>query len=246
MNGTPGQTRRVSLRDLLTVIFSKLHVCIGIFLVIVAVTVAIAFFTDPVYKVGANVLVKPALEPTLKLLAPTPTHLSANPVSVQDINSEVQILSSQQLLRQVVRKLKLVEADAPKGYLSCLFADAKLYVHKQLVEYGLAQECNPEDYALATLQEKLQVKPIALSNMVDISLTGASPDRIAKIVNTLLADYVEYHVDLYRAKGARAFYTEQADLFSKSLKKSRTIWRSSSRTGPSSKSSHRRTPISNS
>lgn len=219
MNGTLGQNRRISLRDLLIVIFSKLYVCIGIFLTIVVVTMAVAFFTDPVYKVSANVLVKPALEPTLKLQAPTPTHLSANPVSIQDINSEVQILSSPQLLREVVRKLDLVKADAPRGYLSRFFSYLRGWVHQLLVELGLSEESDPEDQAVVYLHEKLQIKPIALSNMVEISLSGESPGRIAKVVNTLLGDYIEYHVDLFRAKGAREFYAQQADLFSIGLKK---------------------------
>ena len=219
MNGTTGQNRRISLRDLLTVIFSKLYVCIGIFITIVAVTMAVAFLTDPVYKVAAHVLVKPALEPTLKLQAPTPTHLSANPVSIQDINSEVQILGSPKLLGEVVRKLDLAKVDAPKGYLSRFFSDLRGWLHQQLVEYGFSQESDPKDYAVVTLKESLQIKPIALSNMVEISLSGASPERISKVVNTLLEDYIEYHVDLFRAKGAREFYARQAGLFSTSLKK---------------------------
>ena len=64
----------------------------------------------------------------------------------------------------------------------------------------------------------MDIKPVALSNVIEISLTGKSPERITKIVNTLMHDYVDYHVSLYRAKGARDFYAAQAQLFAQSLK----------------------------
>jgi Mrp family chromosome partitioning ATPase/capsule polysaccharide export protein KpsE/RkpR len=57
-----------------------------------------------------------------------------------------------------------------------------------------------------------------MSNVISISLTGKSPERITQIVNTLMRDYVEYHVSLFRAKGARGFYAAQAQLFAQSLK----------------------------
>src|SRR4030042_1451284 len=98
MNGSLERTRRISLRDILTVFFSKLHVFLGILVTIIAVTLAVSFFTDPIYKVTGNILVKPRLEQNLKLMAPLSSQLSAPPVTVQDINSEVNILNSPQLL----------------------------------------------------------------------------------------------------------------------------------------------------
>jgi polysaccharide biosynthesis transport protein len=87
-----------------------------------------------------------------------------------------------------------------------------------MVPLGLSVQPSPEDQALVTLKKKLDIKPIALSNVIEISLTGKSPELVTKIVNTLMHDYVEYHVSLYRAKGARDFYAAQAQLFTESLK----------------------------
>ncbi|HZK13800.1 MAG TPA: hypothetical protein VFC55_04730, partial [Desulfobaccales bacterium] len=87
-----------------------------------------------------------------------------------------------------------------------------------MVALGLSVQPSPEDQAVLALKKKLDILPIALSNVIEISLTGKSPERIAKIVNTLMHDYVEYHVALYRAKGAREFFAAQAQLFAQSLK----------------------------
>ncbi|MGV8048765.1 MAG: GumC family protein [Anaerolineaceae bacterium] len=219
MNATQEQTGGLSLRDILIIIFSKLHVMIVIFLTILIVTLAVAFFTDPIYKVTANVLVKPALESSLKLQAPTPTHLSANPVTVQDINSEVNILSSPMLLRQLVQKLELAREEQPKGYLSRLWSYISDLTWKLMLKIGLVTEINPEDNAVLELQKRLEIKPITLSNMIEVSMAGKDPALITRTVNELLGDYIVYHTNLFRAKGAREFYALQAETFAKSLRK---------------------------
>jgi capsular exopolysaccharide synthesis family protein len=218
MNESQEQVRRISFRDLLTIFFTKLHVFLGILITIVAVTMAVAFFTDPIYKVTGNILVKPLLEQSVKLMAPPTTQMSTQPVRVQDITSEVSILESPQLLSIMVKELDLTKGEKPKGLLS----RAALYVWDQtnqlMVSLGLSVQPSPEDQAVYTLKKKLDILPIALSNVISISLTGKSPERITQIVNTLMHDYVEYHVSLYRAKGARIFYAAQAQLFAQTLK----------------------------
>ena len=218
MSESQEQVRRISFRDLLTIFFSKLHVFLGILITIIVVTMAVAFFTDPIYKVTGNILVKPLLEQSVKLMAPPATQMSTQPVRIQDITSEVSILESPQLLSMVVKELDLTKEEKPKGLLS----RAAIFVldqgNKLMVALGLSVQPSPEDQAVVTLKKKLDILPIALSNVIEISLTGKSPERITKIVNTLMHDYVEYHVSLYRAKGARVFYAAQAQLFAQSLK----------------------------
>ena len=118
----------------------------------------------------------------------------------------------------VVKELDLTKEEKPKSLLS----RAALYLldqgNKLMVALGLSVQPSPEDQAVLALKKKLDILPVALSNVIEISLTGKSPERITKIVNTLMHDYVEYHVSLYRAKGARVFYAAQAQLFAQSLK----------------------------
>jgi uncharacterized protein involved in exopolysaccharide biosynthesis/Mrp family chromosome partitioning ATPase len=218
MNESPEQVRRISFRDLLTIFFSKLHVFLGILITIMAVTLAVAFFTDPIYKVTGNILVKPLLEQTVKLMAPPATQMSTQPVRVQDITSEVSILESPHLLSMVIKELDLTKEEKPKSLLSrgALYVLGQL--NKLMVAWGFSVQPSPEDQAVFALKKKLNIMPVALSNVIEISLTGKSPERITTIVNTLMQDYIEYHVSLYRAKGARDFYATQAQLFAQNLK----------------------------
>jgi uncharacterized protein involved in exopolysaccharide biosynthesis len=61
MNESQERVRRISFRDLLTIFFSKFHVFLGILITIIVVTMGVAFFIDPIYKVTGNILVKPLL-----------------------------------------------------------------------------------------------------------------------------------------------------------------------------------------
>jgi capsular exopolysaccharide synthesis family protein len=218
MKESQERVRRISFRDLLTIFFFKLHVFLGILITIIVVTMGVAFLTDPIYQVTGNILVKPVVEQNVKLMAPPATNLSPQPVRVQDITSEVSILESPQLLNMVVKELNLTKEEKPKSLLS----RAALYLldqgDKLMVTLGLSVQPSPEDQAMLALKKKMDIKPIALSNVIEVSLTGKSPEQITTIVNTLMKDYVEYHVSLYRAKGAREFYAAQAQLFAKSLK----------------------------
>ena len=222
MQESQEQVRRISFRDLLTIFFSKLHVFLGILITIIVVTMAVAFFTDPIYKVTGNILVKPLLEQSVKLMAPPATQMSTQPVRIQDITSEVSILESPQLLSMVVKELDLTKGEKPKGLLSRAVLFVLDQSNKLMVAWGLSVQPSPEDQAVVTLKKKLNILPIALSNVIEISLSGESPERITKIVNTLMYDYVGYHVSLYRAKGARVFYAAQAQLFAQSLRQAET------------------------
>lgn len=220
MNDSHESVKRISLRDVLFVLFSKLHVFLSIYACIVISTAALAFLLPPVYQVTGNVLVKPLLEPNLKLFAPAPTNIRANPVTPQDINSEVNILSSPQLLRTVVRQLSLDRPAPPDTWLGRLEAYLGRNLREVLVTLGLSARTSPEDQAVLYLQKKVDIKPITLSNMIEVSLNGTSPKEITKIINTLLESFIDYHIQVFRAKGAKDFYAKQADFFQKNLQAS--------------------------
>jgi succinoglycan biosynthesis transport protein ExoP len=207
---------RISLRDILFVIFSKLHVLIGTFLIIIVVTVGLCFLVDPIYEVSATVLVKPFVDPDLQLEATT-SRLSAFPLSQEDINSEIKIMSSEELLRQVVKDLGLQHPTKPEKLLSRLLREIISTVKDFSVKMGLSLKADPIDAAVIELQEDLVIEPVTMSNMFQITLDGDDPSRITKTVNALVDGYIDKHIQVYKAKGAVAFYSKQAEVFSDRL-----------------------------
>lgn len=217
MQSKPEGLKRISLRDVLFVIFSKLHVFMGIYLTLVVSTALLAFLLPPVYQVSGNILVKPFLEPNLKLQAPLATNIRANPVTPQDINSEVNLLKSPQLLKTVVERLGLDRPDPPATWWGRLVESLQSQGRELWVSLGLGTETKPEDRAVLELQKHLNIRPITLSNLIEVSLKGTSPEKITQIVNTLLESYVDFHIQVYRAQGAKEFYAQQAEIFHRRL-----------------------------
>ncbi len=218
MHDNQESLKKISLRDVLFVICSKLHVFLGVYASIVITTVILAFLLPPVYLVTGDILVKPLLEPNLKLFAPVPTTVRANPVTPQDINSEVNILKSSELLRKVVRQLSLDKPDQSATWTGRLVEGVGRSLRELLVYLGFSVQVSPEDQAIEYLQQQLDIRPITLSNMIEISLKGNSSEKITKILNTLLESYIDFHIQVYQAKGAKAFYDKQAKFFYKNLK----------------------------
>ena len=210
--------KKISLRDVLLVLCSKVYVFLTIYALIVITTVALAFLLPPVYQVNGDILIKPFLEPNVKLFAPVPTNIRANPVMPQDINSEVNILKSPQLLRKVVQQLGLEKPDPPSTWAGALADNLSQKLRNVLVSLGLSVQVSPEDQAIQYLEKKLDIRPITLSNMIEVSLKGTSPEKSTKILNTLLENYIDFHIQIYQVKGAKEFYAKQADLFHQNLK----------------------------
>ncbi len=207
---------RISLRDILFVIFSKLHVLIGTFLTIVVVTVGVCFLVDPIYEVSATVLVKPFVDSDLQLEATT-SRLSAFPLSQEDINSEIRIMNADELLRQVVKDLGLHHPTKPDKLLSRLVRKLISTLKEFSIKMGLSVQSDPIDAAVIELQEDLEIEPVTMSNMFQITLRGDDPSRITKTVNTLVDGYIDRHIQVYKTKGGVAFYSKQSQEFSDRL-----------------------------
>lgn len=215
---------RISLRDILFIIFSKMHVLIGTFLTIVVVTVGLSFMVDPVYEVTGTVLVKPFVDPGLQLQL-APTSLNNFPLSREDINSEIKIMNSEELLRQIVQNLGISRPPAPEKLLSRLMNKLFSKVRNLLVRLRLSVQPDPVDEAVLKLKDRLDIEPITMSNMFRVSLKGNDSANITQIVNALLEGYIDRHIEVYKAKSGVNFFSRQAELYSERLINSeKALW----------------------
>ena len=203
---SPSNTVKASLRDVMFVIFSKMHVLLGTLFVVVSISMGISFFVSPVYEVSATIMLKPFVDPNLQLQTTAPVRIY--PVSQQDINSEIKIMTSEELLRRIVEQLGLDQSEAPLNPISRV-------IEKLRAKFSI--QPNPADKAVVRLRNKLKIKPITLSNMIQVSLKGNDPDQITKIVNAFADRYIDYHIEVHKVRGAIEFYSQQATLYSNKL-----------------------------
>lgn len=207
---------KISLRDVFQIVFSKKKVLIFIFILVVVVTTVFAFTASPIYQVEATVLVKPSVESTL-LNAARPGTMTARPVEQADINSEIEIMKSKELLVRIVEELKLDQATGGAAGF-----DLRMAVRKVFVALGVSVAATPKDAAVASLKRKLSISPVTNSNTIRAAMEGEDPKFITKVVNTFLDFYIDQHILVHQAKGSLEFFTEQTHLYKKKLEKAET------------------------
>lgn len=203
---TEGPGAPFTLRDFLFIVFSKKHVILGVMGLAIVVTMAIAFLASPIYEVSSEILIKPRLNDGLQTVAARGA-AQASPVQQEDINSEIAIFYTDQLLRSVVTKLKLYEL--PPNWIH----KVRAVIKGIMVDIGLSEAEDPIDKAIETLREDLKVVPVTGSNVIRVTLQGEDPAGVAATVNALVNEYIDRHIKVYREEGSLEFFKKQADMY---------------------------------
>ncbi|MCI5123088.1 MAG: hypothetical protein D3925_01075 [Candidatus Electrothrix sp. AR5] len=198
-DGTGMSSLKIYPRDILFIIFSKLHVLIGVFVIVVALVVAKVMIAEPVYQVHAAVLIKPLVDSRLLLHA---NRFMVDPVMAEDLNSEIKLMSSRELMTRVVKELGTLEKMKKK-------AGDKPKEKGVLVRWGIEYEASDVDKANSYIRSGLDISPVTVSHMIQISKTGGNPKEITKIVKTFLECYIDFHIEARKMVGAITSYKKQ-------------------------------------
>jgi uncharacterized protein involved in exopolysaccharide biosynthesis len=185
-----------TLRDLLTPIFR--HMRAGI-LIAVAVFIAISsvVLTRPrQYQAEMKILVKrERLEPLVSgdpNVRPQPR----TDVTEDEINSEVELLRSRDLLEQIAIAAGLHD-NTPRSE------------SKQSLGEVVRQ-----------LQSRLNVRPIRKTTFISVTYSASDPVAAARVLEELARLYPEKHLALHRPPGAFEFFSAQAERFRNELSES--------------------------
>jgi succinoglycan biosynthesis transport protein ExoP len=132
--------------------------------------------------------------------------LGAQPIDSATVDTQIQILNSEDLALSIIKDLHLNEdpdfispREGVLGTVTTFASDAITGAFKKLfsnvpVAFG---QPPPDDRALHTFQSRLRVKRLALTYAIEISFESATPFRAAQIANAI-AD--AYEVDAFKAK----------------------------------------------
>src|SRR4030095_12448711 len=122
-----------------------------------------------------------------------------NDVSENQINSEIELLTSNDLLTQVVNETGLAKETGG------LFG-------------GSATEAARVEKAVAALSKELTVTPVRKANIISISYSSGSPQMAAAVLKKLGELYLEKHLKLNHPAGASDFFKDKADEYEAQLK----------------------------
>lgn len=209
MDGASGNDTnilKIYPRDILFIIFSKLHVLFGVFVIVVTLVVVTTMKAVPVYEVSASVLIKPLVDSRLLLHA---NRFMVDPVTEEDVNSEIKLMSSRELMLRVMKKL---------GTLEKIKKEVSNSQEKGiLVKLGIEYEASDEDKTLNSIRSGLDISPVTVSHMIQISKKGKDPEKITKILQIFLECYIDYHIEARIIVGAVASYRKKIAFYGKKI-----------------------------
>ena len=182
----------LTLRDVAAVFFRRKRLLAISFAVIA--TAGVLYSTlFPSYKAEMKVLLRRGrIDPAV---SPTPTQSPAfqhDEIAEEELNSEVELLRDQDLLRQVVLDTGL----AQKTWFSALALQ------------------NPEERiekAIRRLADKLQVQPIRKSHLITVSYSSSNATRSAAVLRSLARAYLAKHAANVRPSGQQIFFEQQVN-----------------------------------
>jgi uncharacterized protein involved in exopolysaccharide biosynthesis len=195
--------RPVSLKTIAAVLFRRKSLVASLFFGVVLIAAAVTFLMPREYESRMKVLVKN--ERADLVVSPDARdggQIHAD-VSEAQVNSEIELLTSNDLLAKVVSECRLYEQNGG--------------VHGAGVP-------RPEDFerALRKLQRGLKITPVRKANIIQITYAARTPELAAAVLKELSSAYLDAHLSVHRTAGTTEFFQKQAALYEKQLRGNET------------------------
>jgi uncharacterized protein involved in exopolysaccharide biosynthesis len=215
-----------SVRDIFYVIFRHKWSILFFFVLVTAIVTAVTFVLPKGYESTAKLILRIGQESMPSDPGVTNALLNVNQERTGEVKSAMAILTSYDLAASVVehvgpgwilnkpalRRNQELPIDEPgsanliqlvSGMLSTTYREA-------LIMAQLKERLTPEEEAIQTLRENLQVTSEERTSVVDVSLMLENAQVSQVVLNTLISQYLEKHVKVFASTVSPVFYEEKA------------------------------------
>lgn len=201
LSPSKSEQAQVSVRDVVSVLFRHKLLILTTFLTVACGTAVATFLMPNEYESKLKILVKN----TRSDVPITPERTTGatgtffeNDVSENQINSEIELLTGEDLLKQVVTECGLYGRSASLS--------EKLGLKTAPPTQGAQVE-----EASRRLAKDLVITPVKKANIIEVKYTSASPEMAAAVLRKVQELYQEKHLKLHRPAGTYEFFKSQAD-----------------------------------
>jgi len=197
--------RAVTLRDVLSIGFRRQRLVLSSSLVIFALATLLVLLRPAQYESEMKILVKRERVDPLVTPEASSQQSSWPGVTEEELNSEVELLKSGDLLEQVVVEAGLSRSSEPGlgGRIRRLLGGREEPKEK---EREIAA-------AVQRFTRKLEIQPLRKSNIIRVSYGSSTPDASAAVLKTLATRYLEKHLAVHRPSGAFDFFERETERY---------------------------------
>jgi uncharacterized protein involved in exopolysaccharide biosynthesis len=203
--------RAPTLRDTILVCFRHrqliLLTCASIFVGALVYVV----ITPKTYQAETKILVKRERADPVVTPENNASPILTTGVTEEDLNSEVELLRSSDLLERVVITCGLDRLPSYSVVGSVLRTLGNISPKKSNTELAIP-------LAVRALQKNLKVDAIRKTNLIQVSYTSPDPHLAASVLRTLTSLYLEKHLEVHRPPGTHAFFQQEASQYWEGLK----------------------------
>jgi uncharacterized protein involved in exopolysaccharide biosynthesis len=196
LNGNSNTPLSPTPRDLAATLFRRPRLVAASFGFVLLATMLVVFSAR--YESHFKVLLRRGrFDPIVSSQPPSAMDFTRPDITEEELNSEVELLRDEDLLKQVVKMAGLVPADTPD-----LERPAEI------------------EHAVRKLSRRLDVDALKKSNLIQVSYKDTSPERAARILSALSTLYMQRRTNLQRPPGEIQFFDQQTAEYEKRLHQS--------------------------
>jgi uncharacterized protein involved in exopolysaccharide biosynthesis len=194
--GNSGPTTALTLRELAAILFRHTRFVVAVFGLVVLATLIYAF-ASPHYEAHLKVLLRHGRSDPVVSAQPVGPDFTRPAISEEELNSEVELLRDEGLLKQVAVQAGLV---APGDVVG-----------------GRADQV---EHAVRKLARSLTVEPLRKSNLIQVRYQAGGAQEAANVLSTLSLFYLRKHMELQRPSGELQFFEKQTSEYENKLRDS--------------------------
>jgi uncharacterized protein involved in exopolysaccharide biosynthesis len=193
----------LTVRDVITPIFRRKRFLVGSFAGLMLVAIVATLLMSGTYKCRMEILVdRDRTDPSVSAGVTGQSPAMPLPLTEEEINSEVELLLSPDLLRQVVVANGL--QDDEKSW------HARLTHGKQPEEWYVAS-------AVKHLSQQLNIGVVKKTNMIEVGYKSKDPKIAFGVLDKLSGLYMEKHLTVHRPTGSYEFFAKETDKYKHAL-----------------------------
>jgi uncharacterized protein involved in exopolysaccharide biosynthesis len=184
-----------TLRELAAILFRHSRFVLASFAIVLLATLLYAL-ASPRYEAHLKVLLRRGRSDAV--VSPQPASMAdfARPaISEEELNSEVELLRDESILKRVVEESGLVPG-------------------------GTTMRAVKVERAVRELGRALTVEPLRKSNLIQVRYRDASPQQAARVLAALSNAYVQKHTELQRPSGEAEFFEQRTAEYERRLHES--------------------------
>ncbi len=195
----PAGRPALTVKDVVAMLYRRRWLALALFAAIFAIIAAATMMQKSLYVVRAKLLFKKERATAVVSAGGSAVTEDKPQVSEEGLNSEIEILQSTTLLREVLRTDQAYKEIIGEEKAKSLDSTAAL------------------ELAVALFKADMNCIVVPKSNILQVTYESYDPRQASAIVNELCQRYVERHLEVHESKGAYLFFRKQVETLQDSL-----------------------------